>query len=143
MCIPSPLPADTIFAFALPWLEWERIVFAWDGNVAAALCPYCTQPFPLVWTYRPSLLITMSDRGDEVREARFISYSHNFFLRQLPCKGCRGGNETISECARIFWCERCKHDTTYPQKSCLILSLHHKNSVRSTKNSFFIPTSVA
>ena len=25
-----------------------------------------------------------------------------FFLRQLPCKGCRGGNENVSECARIF-----------------------------------------
>ena len=25
--------------------------------------------------------------------------------------------KTYLSCARIFWCERCKHDTTYSQKS--------------------------
>ena len=45
-----------------------------------------------------------------------------FFLRQLPCKGCRGGNENISELCSNFWCERCKHDTTYQRKILFLIS---------------------
>ena len=63
-------------------------------------------------------------------------------MRSLPCKGCRGGNENVSECARIFFGESDVNTTQLIHKKkfliCCPYTLHKKSGAINEKNSFFL-----
>ena len=60
-----------------------------------------------------------------------------YFLRQLPCKGCRGGNENASECARIFGESDVSTTQLIHRKVFLILSLRTPQKYGAINKKFF------
>ena len=73
--------------------------------------------FPLFFVFLLKILVFVISVATRMSSTAFSLFVAFFFCDNCLAKVVGEEMKTYLSCARIFWCERCKHGTTYSQKS--------------------------